>query len=561
MALDEEQLKKTLIESDLLNEDQVGQASAIAREHDWPLSEALIREDYISDEHLGQIIADLLGFPFVYLTRTNIDESIFKLIPEIVARNQLVIAYQRENEKVKIAMADPDNIEIQQLIQKRIGEKLQISYATPEDIRNTLHHYRKGLKEEFSTLLEKHVSEAAGAKAEDVPIIKIVDILIEYAYENHASDIHIEPHDEKVIVRYRIDGILHDAASLPKDLEESVIARLKIMASLRTDEHRAAQDGRLQKKFDNEKVDIRISVVPISEGEKVVMRLLSQRTRRFNLEDLGFSQHDLKIIKKSLKRPHGMILATGPTGSGKTTTLYAVLKVLNTRKVNISTIEDPVEYDIEGINQIQVSKTSDLTFANGLRSILRQDPDIIMVGEIRDEETADIAINAAMTGHIVLSTLHTNDATTTLPRLIDMGIEPFLIASTINVAIGQRLVRKVHQACIESYSLTQEEKDKLIEVLGEEKIRKTGLDKKNIRLYRGTGCNLCHGSGYESRIGIFEVLEITEEIRKLIMKRSNSEELRQIAISAGMTTMLEDGIQKVLQGTTTLEEVFRVTKE
>ncbi|KKW00653.1 MAG: Type II secretion system protein E, partial [Parcubacteria group bacterium GW2011_GWA2_48_9] len=280
MSFDEKQLARTLVEAELMTQDQVERAQTVAKEHGWQLDEAIVREDYLSDEHLGQVIADLVGFPYVNLTRTNVDDHVMRIIPEIVAKNLMLFAYQRDQDGVRVAMADPDNIELQQLIHKRIGEPLHISFATPTDIRNALHHYRKGLKQEFGILLQKHVSEAAGAKAEDIPIIQIVDILIEYAYENHASDIHIEPHDESVVVRFRIDGILHDVASLPKDLKEPIIARVKILSSLRTDEHRAAQDGRFQKKFDDEKVDVRVSIVPISEGEKVVMRLLSQRTRR-----------------------------------------------------------------------------------------------------------------------------------------------------------------------------------------------------------------------------------------------------------------------------------------
>lgn len=561
MSVDEAQLKKTLLDSELLTADQFDQAAATAAERNWSLIDTLIKEDYLSSDHLGQVVADLLGVPFVNLVKTKIDERTLRMVPELVAKNQLAIAYGRDAQGVNVALADPDNLELIELLRKRIGEPCTIVYATPEDIRIALKYYHKGLKEEFSSILSRHISEAKGAQAEDIPIIKIVDTLIEYAYENHASDIHIEPHDERIVTRFRIDGILHDAATLPKDILDSVVTRIKILASLRTDEHRSAQDGRFQKQFQDEKVDIRVSIVPISEGEKIVLRLLSKGARRFNLEELGLSARDLDTLKENIQRPHGMTLSTGPTGSGKTTTLYAVLKMLNTRKVNISTIEDPVEYDIEGINQIQVNEATNLTFAHGLRSILRQDPDIIMVGEIRDEDTAGIAINAAMTGHVVLSTLHTNDAATTLPRLLDMGIEPFLISSTINIAIGQRLVRRIHQGCVESYIPSLEEVNHIQKILGQEVLQKMKVSRKELRLYRGRGCDVCNGTGFEGRIGIFEILRMSDRIRQLVMQHANSDEIRSAAIEEGMITMFQDGINKVLQGVTTLEEILRVTQE
>ncbi len=560
MPLDEGQLKKILLDSELLSQEQIDSATGDAKSARLPFTEVLLKNEYISDEHLGEVIADLFGLPFVRLQNIKIDDNVLRLIPEIVARNQSVIAYQWDASGISLAMSDPENIEIQELITKRLGAPVHVVYATPEDISQTLFHYRKELEEEFSTMLQQNISRAAGAQAKDPPIIKLVDMLIKYAYENRASDIHLEPHDCGLAVRYRIDGVLHDVTMLPKEIEAPIVSRIKILSSLRTDEHMSAQDGRFQKKFENEKVDVRVSIVPISEGEKVVMRLLSQGNRRFNLEELGLSPHDLSIIKRNTKRPHGMILATGPTGSGKTTTLYAILKVLNTRKVNISTIEDPVEYDIEGINQIQVNPATNLTFAQGLRSILRQDPDVIMVGEIRDNETAGIAINSAMTGHVVLSSLHTNDATTTLPRLIDMGIEPFLISSTVNIALGQRLVRRIHPRCIESYKPTDDEFGQITGLFDEQGRQKFEKQRKGIRLYRGKGCDLCHGTGYEGRLGIFEVLEINEDIRKMIMQRANSEEIRKVAVEQGMTTMFNDGIQKALKGMTTIEEILRVTR-
>ncbi len=385
-------------------------------------------------------------------------------------------------------------------------------------------------------------------------------MLLQYGYENKASDIHIEPYEDKILVRFRVDGVLHDVLSIDKKMHDLILTRIKILSRMRTDEHRSAQDGKIRHRMGKEKVDIRVSIIPITEGEKVVMRLLSSKNRQFNLIDLGFSDSDFKKVKKAVKNPHGMILATGPTGSGKTTTLYAILKILNKRTVNIATIEDPVEYDMEGVNQIQVNEKTDLTFAKGLRSIVRQDPDIIMVGEIRDEETAGIAVNSALTGHLVLSTLHTNDAATTLPRLLDMDIEPFLVASTVNIIVAQRLVRKICQTCRGSYTLTLKEL-KLIE--GIKEIKEAYKDKgyknvKKLNFYKGAGCKVCGNTGYHGRIGIYEVLEMNEDIKDSILRRASSDEITKLAKKNGMKTMLEEGVEKILNGETTIEEVFRV---
>ena len=387
--------------------------------------------------------------------------------------------------------------------------------------------------------------------------------MLDYGQENKSSDIHLEPHSKNIVVRFRIDGIMHDVLEIPKQLSDLMLSRIKILAKMRTDVHRAAMDGKLRHKTDEETIDVRVSIVPVTQGENVVMRLLSVKSRKFNLSDLGFSGNDLKKVKRTIKNPHGMILVTGPTGSGKTTTLYAVLKLLNQREVHISTIEDPVEYDIEGVSQIQVNPKTNLTFSKGLRAIVRQDPDIIMVGEIRDEETAGIAVNAALTGHLVLSTLHTNDSATALPRLLDMGVEPFLVGSTVNIVIAQRLVRKICEKCRASYMLTSGER-KLIELapaIYDACKLKGSADLTNIRLYKGNGCKVCANTGYSGRVGVFEVLQMTEAVKELIMKHATSSEIKKYALGEGMVTMLEDGIEKVIQGVTTLSEVLRVAKK
>ena len=394
---------------------------------------------------------------------------------------------------------------------------------------------------------------------ERISVIRLVDRIIEHSYMARASDIHIDPAEDKVDVRLRIDGVLHNTFVLPKELQDEVVSRIKVISGLRTDEHQAAQDGRFRFKIKDAKInfDIRVSIAPTFYGENAVLRLLVEHGEVFTLETLGFSSHDLGVIKRAIKKPYGMILATGPTSCGKTTTLYNILKILNTEDVSIITIEDPIEYSVKGIDQIQVNQQTGLTFASGLRSILRQDPNIIMVGEIRDEETAAIAVNAALTGHLLLSTIHTNDAATTLPRLIDMKVEPFLIASTVNIAIGQRLVRKICPKCKTEKKLSLAELQSLSTVIPQEILEKN----KNKVFYYGKGCKECGNIGYKGRIGIHEVLEITDAIRDAIMKRFNSEKIKEIAKLEGMITMLEDGFDKALKGITTIEEILRVIHE
>lgn len=406
------------------------------------------------------------------------------------------------------------------------------------------------IKQTKGVVVEKELK----SKPDEISIIRLVDALIAHAFEARASDIHIDPEEGRVRVRLRVDGVLHDAFILPKDIQSEVITRIKVLSGLRTDEHQAAQDGRFKIPIENVGyVDVRVSIAPTYYGENSVLRILSEMTQ-LSLKELGFSKRDMAIVEKAVKKPYGMILATGPTGSGKTTTLYSIIKELNTPEISIITIEDPIEYSLKGVDQIQVNAQTDLTFAKGLRSILRQDPNVIMVGEIRDEETAGIAINAALTGHLLLSTIHTNDAATTLPRLLDMGIEPFLIASTVNIAIGQRLIRKVCSNCRVEKKLNDVEFNSLKEVIRPE------LLKNNRNFFEGKGCNVCE-DGYEGRIGIYEVLEVTNNIRESIMKRVNSSIIQDEAIKEGMTTMLEDGFNKALEGITTIEEVLRIIHE
>ena len=556
---DNQSLYKALLELEVIDRNQLDQAFRQSQKLNIPLEQILIEKDLISDENLGKTISDLLSLPLVRLGEVSIPRDVLNLIPEVVAKKQKIIAFRKDKNGLSIAMADPGNTQIKDFIEKKVGIPVIVYFATGPDINNALFLYNKDLATTFDQIIEENVREArrGGGKQVDPPIIKIVDAVLRFAYQNKASDVHIEPEKAKTLIRFRIDGILHDILSLPQELHRPIVIRIKVISNLRTDEHSTAQDGKLQFGLEGEEVDVRVSVVPITLGEKIVMRLLSERSRQFSLADLGLSLSDLNKVKKAYTKPYGMILATGPTGSGKTTTVYAILKLLNKRDVNIMTIEDPVEYDIEGVNQIQVNQKTNLTFVSGLRSIVRQDPDIIMVCEIRDYENADIAINSAMTGHIVLSTVHTNDAATTIPRLLDMNVEPFLIASTVNVIIAQRLVRKIHSRCRVSQEVKISELTKYVE----EVLLKKLFSKDNmVRIYHGKGCQLDHGTGYEGRVGIFEVLEVTDEVRRAIMERKDADSIRKIAIKNGMTTMIEDGLEKVKEGITTIEEVVRVTK-
>lgn len=570
MGIDDAQLYKLLSELDYLKTDDLKRAQATASSEGISLYDELLKLDLITDDNLGKLIAYSLQLPYVSLGQSNVPPEMLKITPASVAAQYNVVTFGLDEAGLKIASPNYLNTDLFEMLAKKAGtKKFKVFFATDRDIDDALRLYKKDLSVAFEGLLP---GKTTNTKTE-VPVAQIVDTMIEYANLNRASDIHIEPTRSLSQVRFRIDGVLQDVLRLPRSVHDQVVSRIKVMSRLRTDEHLSAQDGRMRVAFKDgdqmEDIDVRISVVPITAGEKVVMRLLASHNRQFGLTDLGMGEGDLTKVRAGFTRPYGMILSTGPTGSGKTTSMYAVLKILNTREKNIATIEDPVEYEVAGINQIQVNAKTNLTFANGLRSILRQDPDIMYVGEIRDEETADIAINSAMTGHLVLSTLHTNDAVTALPRLIDMSIEPFLVASTVNTIIGQRLVRKICNRCKVSVELTKEKAGwkgdaKLaaqISSIDTKMLAKFFGTGSNIRVYQGKGCTVCHGTGYIGRIGIFEVLNVSAKIQELVTQKANSETIFQQAIQEGMTTMMDDGIGKVQRGLTTFEEVMRVTRE
>lgn len=538
----------------------------------------LIEKKIITLSSLYENAATYFNVPFVSLKDQIIRKDILLNIPEPIASTHRLIAFSSDEKEIKIATLDPENLEIFEFIRKKTGLEPKIYMTTPDSIEEGLKQYHKSLKAEFKDLTGEKAASGDGdgfnnlkKLAENLPIVRIVDTLLEYAIFEGASDIHIEPEEKDVIVRYRVDGVLRNVMTLPKNVQPGIIARIKILSNLKVDEHRLPQDGRFKITTKEYNVSFRVSIIPTFDGEKIVMRLLSEKAQVLTLEQLGFQNSSLEIIKRNIKKPHGMILVTGPTGSGKTTTLYTVLNILNTPDVNILTIEDPIEYRMPHVNQSQVNPKIGYTFASGLRAFLRQDPNIIMVGEIRDQETAEIAIHAAMTGHLVLSTLHTNDAVTTLPRLSDMGIPSFLVATTTNLIIAQRLVRKICPNCIQSYKLDKQtindikeqmNIDSIMDTLQKEKAivdAKKGLE--SLLFYRGKGCKQCGGTGYKGRMGIYETLEVTETMSELIIKKVPQSELKAQAIKQGMLTIVEDGFLKAKNGITTIEEIMRVTKE
>lgn len=563
MMLSDGELAKILTDLKYMTAQKLETAQAVAAKEHASLYDALVRHDYLNEDELGKVTAYHYQLPYVSLQKLSIPGNLLHLLPESIAAQYQTIPYQLDDDGLHIATAQPEATDLFDMLAKKAGAGAShVSYTSDAGMKAALRLYKRGLQNVLNEL-------ATSQDDFDMPpIAEIVDQLLEYAYDSQASDLHIEPLRDVSVLRFRIDGVLHDEAKFPKAFHEQVVARLKVLARLRTDEHLSAQDGRLRVKIRGQEMVVRISIVPLVSGEKVVMRLLSRQIHQFSLTDLGMTKSDLELVRGGFRRPFGMVLSTGPTGSGKTTTIYAILKILNVRDRNIATIEDPVEYELEGVNQIQANPKTNLTFEVGLRSLLRQDPDVLFVGEIRDQETAAITVNAAMTGHLVLSTMHTNDAVTTLPRLVDMGIEPYLVASTVNIIVGQRLVRQICEHCKASVKLTHTAKgwqgDPNQAVLLSSISRATYVkhfgNRNEIRVYKGNGCTACHNTGYQGRIGIFEVLEITPKLAQLISIKVDSDKLLEQAVKDGMITMLDDGLDKVIAGETTLSEIMRVTK-
>ena len=528
--------------------------------------------------------AYVLGIPFVSLIGQKISPDVLSLIPEPIARNHNIIAYNKSDKGLEVAMLDFDDLPVIDSVKKKVELKILPRLTDGESIKTALAQYRRSLKAEFDSIIQKEtatlktISEAGGdtaqtekelkALAEDLPVVQVVDTLISHAILQNASDIHIEPGETELFVRYRIDGILRDAMVLPKDSAPAITARIKVLSNLKLDEKRLPQDGRFKISQDDQRVSFRVSTLPVYFGEKVVIRILKESSRGFTLEGLGFHGLALERIHDGMKQKTGMLLASGPTGSGKTTTLYTMLDILNTPEVNISTVEDPIEYQMPRINQTQVKSEIGLTFANGLRTLLRQDPDIIMVGEIRDGETAALGVNASLTGHLVLSTIHTNSAAGVVPRMIDMGVEPFLIVSTVKTVIAQRLVRKLCSTK-EKYFLNKAELsalekiidlDRMLKLLKEEKVISEDAKWEEIPFYREKKSVDCE-SGYSGRVGIHEVMVMSSAIKELVLKGASGDEIEEQAKKEGMMTMLEDGIYQAVLGLTTTEEVLRVVSE
>ncbi len=539
------------------------------------LEDILITDNIVNESTLYEKAGDYLQVPYISLKGKEIKKETLNLIPGPVAGTHQVIAFEVDKNEVKLAMTDPTDIQTIEFLRRKTGLEPKVYITSPGDLKEAMRRYHAELEADLQIVQEATKNAEGGdlkKAAEEIPTINIVNTILEHAVYENASDIHIEPNEKELVVRYRVDGILKPIMTLPKNVQSGLIARIKILANLKIDEHMVPQDGRFKIQIQEEKMAFRVSIIPVYDGEKIVLRLLHESVKPLTLDELGLLDGPRKILEEAIKKPHGMILVTGPTGSGKTTTLYSVLGILNQPGVNICTIEDPIEYRIQGVNQSQINPKAGFTFAMGLRSFLRQDPNIIMVGEIRDQETAEIAIHAAMTGHLVLSTLHTNNAPTTLPRLIDMGIPPFLVAYTTNIVLAQRLVRKICQYCKKEYYLDKSAGDELGRVFDVKKIstlfkanipksKEESADVAKITFYKGEGCNRCGQTGYKGRVGIYEILEIDEELIKMINAHGTADDIQKHAREKGMVTMLEDGLVKAKMGVTTISEVLRVTKE
>ncbi len=583
MRIQNEQLKRFVLDAGLIKKSDIAAVEKIAKDERRTLAEVLIAQGHMTEDDMRRVESYVLGIPFVSLKNVKVDFEVLALIPEPVARNHNIIAFRRTDEELEVAMLDTADLPAIDFVKKKVGLKILPRLTDTESMRSALRQYQKTLKDEFGDIIMKDASalkviaEENGEElsesdlkkiAEDLPVVRIVDTLLRHAIIQGASDIHIEPGEEEVVVRYRIDGILSDAMKLPKHAAGTLVARIKVLSNLKLDQKRLPQDGRFKMEMDGQKVAFRVSVLPVFYGEKIVMRLLRENRTGYSLEGIGFHGSTLERIHKATRATTGIILVTGPTGSGKSTTLYTILDLLNTPEVNISTIEDPIEYQMPRINQSQVKPEIGFTFAAGLRSLMRQDPDIIMVGEIRDEETASLAINAALTGHLVLATVHTNSAAGTVARLIDMGVESFLLVSTLRVAIGQRLVRRLADDKL-PYILTKAERDEIgqhvnldliLKTLKEEKLVAENATWNDIPFYHPKEKGETE-DGYKGRMGIHEVLEVTPTIKDMVIAEKTGDEVEAQARKEGMLTMMEDGIYKAARGYTSIEEVLRVINE
>ena len=553
-----ETLKTILTSSKFITEEDFDSAQKSAEDLGKSVTDILVFRGLLSEDVLGQLIAEYYHVPFVKLRNKKIPQEILHVLSEEASRTFRVVPFSQDKNQIQLAMENPRDLEAIEFIKRTINRPFLIFFALPEDLGKAIAQYKRNIKALFGDIIKENVAKTketgadAATSGQELPIIKMLDAVLEYAHAESASDIHIEALETEMVVRFRVDGILRDILSLPKTIHPALVARIKILSSLKIDEHRIPQDGRFKMKLDDDLVAFRVSILPSFFGENIVMRLLAESSRPLSLEELGITGTALALVKNNITKPNGMILVTGPTGSGKTTTLYSILNILNTPTVNVCTVEDPIEYGIRRVTQVQVNPGAGLTFAAGLRSLLRHDPNIIMVGEIRDSETAEMAIHSALTGHLVLSTLHTNSAAGDIPRFLDMRAEGFLLASTVKLIIAQRLVRKICSNCMESYTPAP---DLLLFVKEKFKRELAGT------FYHGKGCGECNNSGYKGRIGVYELLEVNSKIRELIAQRVAEEEIENEAIKNGMEKLLENGLNKVSAGITTINEIVRIAKE
>jgi type IV pilus assembly protein PilB len=567
MTIPNEKLKETLINEGLINAEDFDKIVSESQRMGYAVTDTLISRGIISKDYLNELLAGYFGVRRASLSAKTIDDKLINILPQELSREKRSVVFKKEDDgSFGVAMEDPSDLETIEFLKRYLKRDITPYLASPEDLNEGLSVYSRGGVENYQWIIEENIAASlksgigAEKAAEDLPIVAVVDNLIAYAASLRASDIHLEVLEDSLLVRYRIDGILREIMRLPKEAHAAIAARIKLLAGLKLDEHSRPQDGRFRQRMDQDYIDIRVSVIPTFYGEKVEMRLLSATQRPLSFEELGMLEDTVKIVEENIKKTYGMILICGPTGSGKTTTLYSILNTLNRPEVNIVTIEDPIEYNIKYVNQTQINPAAGITFAGGLKSILRQDPNIILVGEIRDPETAEISVNAALTGHLLLSTIHTNDAPTAIPRLLDMKVPSFLVAAVLNLALAQRLVGKICPDCIESY----EPNEYILELIRKQ-LEDLGLEKGQRLpkvLYRGSGCASCGHTGLKGRIGIYEALNFDDETRHYVVSSEFSlDGLRDLAKKRGMVTMFEDGLRKAKQGMTTIEEILRVIRE
>ncbi len=563
------QLKERLVRESLVTPERFDELALEAESKNQNLTDVLISEKVADAGYLNALFAGFLGVEIAELGTRGIDESVLKLLPENAARERQVVLFGADADgTIDAAMADPSDLATIEYLEQFLKRKIRPFLGTRDDLARGFSIYGSELTSNFKKIIDENIEESmrsrsksAAEAAADLPIVALVENILSYAASSRASDIHIEALEEATLIRYRIDGILYEIMRIPKAVHPALVARIKLLSGLKLDEHYEPQDGRFREEISNQAIDIRVAIMPTANGEKIVMRLLEAAQKPLSLEELGMLPDTAEVVRRNLQKSYGMLLSTGPTGSGKTTTLYALVNILNHPNVNITTIEDPIEYNMRYVNQSQINTQAGITFAAGLKALLRQDPNIIMVGEIRDGDTANIAVQAALTGHLLISSLHTNDAATSIPRLFDLGVPPFLVGSTLNLVLAQRLVRRICPSCITSY----EPPEDLGRIIGEQ-LKDLNVDAGEYSvpkvIYKGTGCNTCNQSGYRGRLGIFEVLEVNEAVRELMNSGTFSlESLRGMMRKAGSVTMFQDGLRKIELAQTTVEEVLRVIRE